>query len=177
MTSRKVRICQTLGNSTKGPGCIHMFTPIGAHLRDSRISQHPSICSATRWLKRVILGMPFSLISHNLNLFSQAYCYKSCVTDDDEWSWRGRGVGCDCFMRQTNRAPSTLSSLWKRREREAKDIFALKHFSRIFGHCNDQSIWFVGMASPPVQCSNTGLKTRKKKCWVVAMSENSTDVL
>ena len=42
-------------------------------------------------------------------------------------------------------------------------------------HC--LSVWFVGIASPPVQCSNTGLEMRNKKCWVVAMSENPTDVL
>ena len=50
------------------------------------------------------------------------------------------------------------------------DILALKHVSRILGHCNNPS-------SPPVKCSNTGLKIRKKKCWVVAMSESSTDML
>ena len=42
-------------------------------------------------------------------------------------------------------------------------------------HC--LSVQFVGVASPPVQCSNTGLEMRNKKCWVVAMSENSTKVL
>jgi len=31
-------------------------------------------------------------------------------------------------------------------------------------HC--LSVWFVGVASLPVQCSNTGLERRNKKCWV-----------
>ena len=42
-------------------------------------------------------------------------------------------------------------------------------------HC--LSVRFVGVAHPPVQCSNTGLKMSNKKCWVVAVSENSTDML
>jgi len=42
-------------------------------------------------------------------------------------------------------------------------------------HC--LSVQFVGVASPPVQCSNTCLEMINKKCWVVAMSENSTDML
>ena len=35
------------------------------------------------------------------------------------------------------------------------------------------SIRFVGVASPPVQCSKTGLKKRDMKCWVVAMCARS----
>ena len=53
------------------------------------------------------------------------------------------------------------------------DILALKHSSRIFGHFGQ----FLGVVSPPVQCSSTGLKMRNKKCWPVAMSENSTNML
>ena len=45
---------------------------------------------------------------------------------------------------------------------------------------------FAGVASPLIieiieiellLLKNTGLEMRNKKCWVVAMSENSTDVL
>ena len=32
---------------------------------------------------------------------------------------------------------------------------------------------FVGVASPPVQCSKTGLEKRDMKCWVVAMCARS----
>ena len=47
-------------------------------------------------------------------------------------------------------------------------------------HC--LSVRFVGVSSPPVQCSNTGLEMGNKKCWVVhhisnTMSENPSDVL
>ena len=69
------------------------------------------------------------------------------------------------------------------RGRRRSDILALNHFSNIFEHCNNPalhclSVRFVGVASPPVQCSNAGLKMRNKKCWVVAKSkENSSDVL
>ena len=59
------------------------------------------------------------------------------------------------------------------------DILALKHVSRIFGQkllmC--QTVRFVGMASPPVQCSNTGLKMRKQNCLAFEMSENPTELL
>ena len=62
------------------------------------------------------------------------------------------------------------------------DILTLKHVSRILGHCNNPALPFcpgcgVGIASPPVKCSKTGLEMRNKKCWVVAMSENPADVL
>ena len=61
-------------------------------------------------------------------------------------------------------------------------ILALKHVGGIIRHFNNLalhclSVRFVGVASPLGQCSNTGLKMRNKKCWVVAMSENPTDIL
>ena len=56
------------------------------------------------------------------------------------------------------------------------DILALKHVSRILVHCYNLSAWFVGVASPPVQCSNTGLEMRNN-WWVVAMSANPPDEL
>ena len=43
--------------------------------------------------------------------------------------------------------------------------------------CINQSfclpVRFVDVASPPVQCSKTGLKKRDMKCWVVAMCARS----
>ena len=49
--------------------------------------------------------------------------------------------------------------------------------SRSHAGCINQSfslpVWFVGVASPPVQCSKTGLKKRDMKCWVVAMCARS----
>ena len=47
-------------------------------------------------------------------------------------------------------------------------ILALKYGSKILGHFNNPalhcfSVRFVGVASPPAQCSNTGLKMRNKK--------------
>ena len=63
------------------------------------------------------------------------------------------------------------------------DILALKHISRIFGHYNKPALPFYPVcgcgpsSAPPVHCSNTDLKMRNKKCWVIAMSENSTDML
>ena len=34
------------------------------------------------------------------------------------------------------------------------------------------SIWYLGVASPPVQCSNTGLKMRNKKCKILIHPSN-----
>ena len=53
---------------------------------------------------------------------------------------------------------------------KGEDIPFLKHTSRILRLIESQhclSVRVVGVASPPVQCSNTGLKMRNKKCEVL----------
>ena len=82
------------------------------------------------------------------------------------WEWpRGiftPGIPWSAFLRPPSSLSglTQISSLWSTPV-EFLDI-ATAHLCL--------SVRFVGMASPPVQCSNTGLK-------IVAMSENSTDML
>ena len=49
------------------------------------------------------------------------------------------------------------------------DILALKHVSKILRHCNNPTLHFClvceCVVSPSVQCSNTGLEMRNRKCW------------
>ena len=56
-------------------------------------------------------------------------------------------------------------SLWM--GHRPSDILDVKHVSRTFRHCNNPALPFL--ASPSVQCSNTGLEMRNKVCWVVAI--------
>ena len=60
------------------------------------------------------------------------------------------------------------------------DIFALKHVSRILGHCNDPALsHFLASTGARNRWRCLSHKPDKKavQCRVVAMCENSTDVL